>query len=233
MEKLLHERGIRTLLFSGCNLDQCVARSLQDAFTKRWDCLLLSDGTARNNPEYARKCIEFNAEEGWAVLSWFTENRVRNPLPHYLVWDLATPWGDNFDYQVADAMSGRWRQNYWLDIGSRDIRDIKTVIEAAMDQKENKIIVYSAEKYLRILLRPRMAVSLAQDIYVVLHDKDKGTAQTLDPIKLGWSTKVIDGTLARNDRQLVFCSDIVLTQKSDGTWGWATNSPPQRGAAKL
>ncbi|KAK4446241.1 Isochorismatase hydrolase [Podospora aff. communis PSN243] len=60
VEKLLHERGIRTLLFSGCNLDQCVAGSLQDVFTKGWDCLLLSDGTATNSPEYARRCIEFN-----------------------------------------------------------------------------------------------------------------------------------------------------------------------------
>lgn len=168
-----------------------------------------------------------------AVLYWFTENRSRNPLPQYLVWDLTTPWGDSFDDPVADGMSDSWRQNYWIDIGSRDIRDIKTLIEVAMDQKENKIIVYSAGKYLRVFLRPGMPVSLGKDIYVVVHEK--GTTQTIGPIKLGWSPKVIHDTLARNDRELVFTSDIVLMQKSNGKWEWATNSPRQRerGAAKL
>ena len=61
-------RGIRTLLFGGANLDQCVALSLQDAFGKGWDCLLLSDGCATTGPGFARRGVEFNIEEGWGFV---------------------------------------------------------------------------------------------------------------------------------------------------------------------
>ena len=39
----LEGEDIKTLLFAGVNTDQCVAGSLQDAFTKGWDCILLKD----------------------------------------------------------------------------------------------------------------------------------------------------------------------------------------------
>ena len=39
----LEREGIKTLLFAGVNTDQCVAGSLQDAFTKGWDCILVKD----------------------------------------------------------------------------------------------------------------------------------------------------------------------------------------------
>ena len=39
----LEREGITTLLFAGVNTDQCVAGTLQDAFTKGWDCVLLQD----------------------------------------------------------------------------------------------------------------------------------------------------------------------------------------------
>ncbi|MCJ1332135.1 hypothetical protein MMC10_008827 [Thelotrema lepadinum] len=68
IEEKLAERGIRMLLFAGANLDQCVALSLQDAFSKGWDCLLLSDACATTSPEFARRGIEFNCEEGWGFM---------------------------------------------------------------------------------------------------------------------------------------------------------------------
>ncbi|MCJ1265300.1 hypothetical protein MMC22_005175 [Lobaria immixta] len=67
-EELLSSRGIRTLLFAGANTDQCVGGSLQDAFTKGWDCLLLSDGCATTSPDFARQCIEYNTSEGWGFV---------------------------------------------------------------------------------------------------------------------------------------------------------------------
>jgi len=67
-EEVLTSRGIRTLLFSGANTDQCVGGSLQDAFTKGWDCLLLSDGCATSSPNFAKQCIEYNCEEGWGFV---------------------------------------------------------------------------------------------------------------------------------------------------------------------
>ncbi|KAI1120863.1 Isochorismatase-like protein [Nemania abortiva] len=68
IEAALASRGIKTLLFAGCNTDQCVGGSLQDAFTKGWDCLLLSDGTATSSPEFAQQCIEYNSAGGWGFV---------------------------------------------------------------------------------------------------------------------------------------------------------------------
>ncbi|KAH8810905.1 Isochorismatase-like protein [Xylogone sp. PMI_703] len=68
IEEVLVSRGIRTLLFAGENTDQCVAGSMQDAYTKGWDCLMLSDGCATTSPEFATKCIELNCENGWGFV---------------------------------------------------------------------------------------------------------------------------------------------------------------------
>ncbi|KAI0114149.1 Isochorismatase-like protein [Nemania sp. FL0031] len=68
IESALTSRGIKTLLFAGCNTDQCVGGSLQSAFTKGWDCLLLSDGTATTSPTFATQCIEYNTQGGWGFV---------------------------------------------------------------------------------------------------------------------------------------------------------------------
>ena len=68
IEDALSARGIRTLLFAGANIDQCVGGSLQDACVKGWDCLLLRDGCATTSPRYAEQCIEFNTETGWGFM---------------------------------------------------------------------------------------------------------------------------------------------------------------------
>ena len=61
----LEKEGIRTLLFTGVNTDQCVGGSLQDAFTKGWDCILLSDGAATTSPSSSQESIEFNCAKTW------------------------------------------------------------------------------------------------------------------------------------------------------------------------
>jgi nicotinamidase-related amidase len=68
VEEALADRGIRTLLFSGANIDQGVGGSLQDAFTKGWDCLMLSDGCGTTSPDFCRQGIEFNCEGGWGFV---------------------------------------------------------------------------------------------------------------------------------------------------------------------
>lgn len=68
IEEKLASRGIRTLIFSGANTDQCVGGSLQDAFTKGWDCLLLSNACATTSPPFAKQCIEYNTGEGWGFV---------------------------------------------------------------------------------------------------------------------------------------------------------------------
>ena len=63
--EFLEKEGIRTLLFSGVNTDQCVGGSLQDAFTKGYDCILLSDGAGTTSPSSSQESIEFNCAKTW------------------------------------------------------------------------------------------------------------------------------------------------------------------------
>ncbi|KAF2788847.1 Isochorismatase hydrolase [Melanomma pulvis-pyrius CBS 109.77] len=67
VEDALKSRGIRTLIFSGCSTDQCVATSLTEALSKSWDCLLPSDGCATTSPKFAQDSVEFKMG-GWGFL---------------------------------------------------------------------------------------------------------------------------------------------------------------------
>lgn len=68
VEAVLVSHGIRTLFFSGANLDQCVATSAIDAYAHGWDCLLLSDACATTSPDFARQCVEFECAVGWGFV---------------------------------------------------------------------------------------------------------------------------------------------------------------------
>ena len=61
----LDKQGIRTLLFAGVNTDQCVGGSLQDAFTKGYDSILLSDACGTTSPAFAQDCVEYNSAKTW------------------------------------------------------------------------------------------------------------------------------------------------------------------------
>jgi nicotinamidase-related amidase len=63
--EFLEKEGITTLFFAGVNTDQCVGGSLQDAFTKGYDCILLSDGCGTTSPRSAQECVEFNSSKTW------------------------------------------------------------------------------------------------------------------------------------------------------------------------
>ena len=65
----LEEEGIKTLMFAGVNTDQCVGGSLQDAFTKGWDCILLSDACGTTSPAFAKECVEYNSARTWGFVS--------------------------------------------------------------------------------------------------------------------------------------------------------------------
>ncbi|MCJ1225180.1 hypothetical protein MMC12_001829 [Toensbergia leucococca] len=67
--EFLEREGIKTLLFAGVNTDQCVGGSLQDAFTKGWDCVLLKDACGTTSPDFASQCVEFNCERTWGFVA--------------------------------------------------------------------------------------------------------------------------------------------------------------------
>ncbi|KAK7188486.1 hypothetical protein DPSP01_010931 [Paraphaeosphaeria sporulosa] len=61
-DNALKLRGIQTLIFAGCNTDQCVAATLMDAAWLNYDCILLSDSTAMTSPKFAQEAVEYNME---------------------------------------------------------------------------------------------------------------------------------------------------------------------------
>ena len=65
----LEKRGIRTLLFTGVNTDQCVLATLQDACTKGWDTILLKDGCGSSSPPFTRDAVLYNCQKSWGFTS--------------------------------------------------------------------------------------------------------------------------------------------------------------------
>ncbi len=63
--EFLEKEGLKTLFFAGVNTDQCVGGSLQDAFAKGYDCILLSDGAGTTSPASSQQSIEFNCAHTW------------------------------------------------------------------------------------------------------------------------------------------------------------------------
>ena len=57
---LIEKNSLRTLLFTGLNNEQCVMGTLQDAYLKSLNSVLLKDGSATNSPEYAQLNAEYN-----------------------------------------------------------------------------------------------------------------------------------------------------------------------------
>ncbi|KAI1123664.1 isochorismatase family protein [Nemania abortiva] len=69
LTEYLEEHKLKTLLFTGINIDQCVMGTLQDAYLKGYDTIMLKDGCATDSPAYANKSVEFNCLRCWGFLS--------------------------------------------------------------------------------------------------------------------------------------------------------------------
>lgn len=73
LQDFLDQEGIRTLLLAGVNTDQCVGGTLQDAFSKGYDCVLLRDGAGTSSPEFAQQCVEHNCNRSWGFVTTCSE----------------------------------------------------------------------------------------------------------------------------------------------------------------
>ena len=69
LTEYLDQENLRTLLFTGINTDQCVMGTLQDAYLKGFDTIMLKDGCATDSPAYAQPSCEFNSLKSWGFLS--------------------------------------------------------------------------------------------------------------------------------------------------------------------
>lgn len=65
----LKKEGIRILLFSGVNTDQCVGATLQDAHAQGFHTIMLKDGCGTDSLPYAKATYEFNCARCWGFLT--------------------------------------------------------------------------------------------------------------------------------------------------------------------
>ena len=65
----LVKKGIRTLLFTGMNTDQCVLATIFNAQMKGFDTILLNDGCVTDSPAFAQQGCEYQFAKIWGFLS--------------------------------------------------------------------------------------------------------------------------------------------------------------------
>lgn len=69
LDSVLRNMNIRTLLFAGVNLDQCVMATLQDAVNSGYDAILLEDCAATNSPSYCADAAIYNIKQCYGFVS--------------------------------------------------------------------------------------------------------------------------------------------------------------------
>ena len=65
----LMEKGIRTLLSTGMNTDQCVLSTVFNAQMKGFDTILLNDGCVTDSPAFPQQACEYQFGKIWGFLS--------------------------------------------------------------------------------------------------------------------------------------------------------------------
>lgn len=65
LDQVLRTQGISTLFLAGVNVDQCVASTMEEAYFRDYNCVLVEDACATSSPDYCRKSVVFNARQCW------------------------------------------------------------------------------------------------------------------------------------------------------------------------
>lgn len=69
LDQVLRTQGIRTLFFTGVNIDQCVTSTMQDAYFRDYNCVLVEDGATTSSPDYCKQAVVFNAKQCWGFVT--------------------------------------------------------------------------------------------------------------------------------------------------------------------
>jgi nicotinamidase-related amidase len=69
LDSILRNLGVKTLLFSGVNTDQCVLCSLQDANFLGYGCIMVEDCCATTSPDYCTQATLFNVKKGFGFVT--------------------------------------------------------------------------------------------------------------------------------------------------------------------
>jgi len=65
LDQVLRTQGISTLLLGGVNIDQCVTTTMEDAYFRDYNVVLLEDASATSSPDYCQQAVVFNARNCW------------------------------------------------------------------------------------------------------------------------------------------------------------------------
>ncbi len=79
LDQVLRTQGINTLYFAGVNVDQCVATTMEEAYFRDYNCVLLEDASATSSPDYCKKSVVFNAKHCWGFST--TTDKFAAPQP--------------------------------------------------------------------------------------------------------------------------------------------------------
>jgi ureidoacrylate peracid hydrolase len=77
LDQVLRTQGINTLFFAGVNIDQCVTTTMEDAYFRDYNAILLTDATATSSPDYCKEAVIFNARNCWGFT--MTTEAFENP----------------------------------------------------------------------------------------------------------------------------------------------------------
>lgn len=69
LDSILKNLGIRTILFAGCNTDQCVLMTLTDANFLGYGCVMLKDCCTTTSPDFCTQASHWEVEQcyGWTT----------------------------------------------------------------------------------------------------------------------------------------------------------------------
>jgi ureidoacrylate peracid hydrolase len=79
LDQVMRTQGISTLFFTGVNIDQCVTTTMEDAYFRDYNAVLLTDATATSSPDYCKDAVIFNARNCWGFT--MTTQEFANPKP--------------------------------------------------------------------------------------------------------------------------------------------------------
>ena len=72
LDSILRNLDIRTLLFAGVNIDQCVMATLQDANFLGYDCILIEDACATTSPAFCTAATLYNVRQCYGFVTQST-----------------------------------------------------------------------------------------------------------------------------------------------------------------
>lgn len=80
LDQVLRTQGIQTLFLTGVNTDQCVTTTMEDAYFRDYNTVLLTDATTTSNPDYCKDSVVLNTQQCWGFTMTTTDFATPEPF---------------------------------------------------------------------------------------------------------------------------------------------------------